>query len=269
LPRKKRARLTWSVGWDNPIGDNRERWHVKGKPLPNPSGYPSQRKVKKFRACLLEWFERYGRKFPWRNSSTSKYQFIMAEILLQRTRAETVAKFFPTFTRELSSWKKLDQVTIGELENLLQPIGLWRRRASSIKSLAREMANRNGRFPSDRSEIESLPGIGQYIANAILLFCHGEPQPLLDGNMARVLERVFGPRTMADIRYDPYLQKLALDIVQCITPKEVNWAILDLAAKICIAKKPSCYKCPLSDICRYCKKMKLLTYQQMPSHDNS
>ncbi len=230
---------------------------MKEKHLLNPSGYPSPNKVKKFRACLLEWFGKFGRKFPWRNSSTSKYNYIIAELLLQRTRAETVAKFFPTFTHELSSWKKLDQVTIGELENLLQPIGLWRRRASSIKSLAREMAKRNGRFPRGRSDIESLPGVGQYIANAVFLFCHGEPQPLLDGNMTRVLERVFGPRTMADIRYDPYLQKLALDIVQCKTPKEVNWAILDLAAMICLGRKPVCEKCPLSSICDYFHQEKM------------
>jgi hypothetical protein len=59
---------------------------------------------------------------------------------------------------------------------------------------------------------------GQYIANAVLLLCHGEPQPLLDVNMARVLERVFGPKKLADIRYDPYLQQLAMRIVQCKKP---------------------------------------------------
>jgi len=224
---------------------------VKDKTLPNSHGYPPPWKIKKCRSYLLKWFKTNGRKFPWRNPSVSRYQCIIAEILLQRTKAETVAKFFPRFTREFPSWKKLDRLNLGELEDLLQPIGLWRRRALSIKSLATEMAKRNGRFPRNRPDIESLPGVGQYIANAILLFCHGEPQPLLDGNMARVLERVFGPRKMADIRHDPYLQKLAFDIVQCDAPRDVNWAILDLAATICLRQEPACERCPLSTICDY------------------
>ena len=84
------------------------------------------------------------------------------------------------------------------------------------------MAKRNGRFPSTRVEVEALPGVGQYITNATLLLCHGEAQPLLDVNMARVLERVFGPRKLVDIRYDPYLQNLAFEIVQCKGAKELN-----------------------------------------------
>jgi A/G-specific adenine glycosylase len=111
------------------------------------------------------------------------------------------------------------------------------------------MVRRNNRFPIDRKEIETLPGIGQYIANAILMFCHREPKPLLDVNMARVLERVFGARKLADIRYDPYLQKLAGKIVQCKTSEKLNWAILDIAATICIIRNPRCNDCPIVSIC--------------------
>ena len=113
------------------------------------------------------------------------------------------------------------------------------------------MVKNNDRFPKTRGSIESLPGVGQYIANAIFLLCHGEPQPLLDGSMARVLERVFGPRKLADIRYDPYLQKLSLRIVQCKMPREINWAILDIAYSVCTSKNPLCKECPASKICEY------------------
>jgi len=195
------------------------------------------------------WYDENGRKFPWRKRSTSKYQTIIAEILLQRTRAETVAGFFPDFVREFSSWKRLSSARVERLQRHLRPIGLWRRRAASIRRLALEMAKRNGRFPRNRSEIEELPGIGQYIANAVLLFCHGVPQPLLDVNMARVLERVFGPRKLADIRYDPYLQELAQKVVRCKIPAKLNWAILDLAATTCLAKEPRCENCPLDSMC--------------------
>lgn len=212
---------------------------------------PPSSKVEKFRSYLLKWYETNGRQYPWRKTPTTNYQYIIAEILLQRTRADTVAKFYPTFIRELSSWKQLNQINIDEMERRLQPIGLWRRRAYSIKSLAREIVKRKGRFPRTRSEIESLPGVGQYIANAVLLFCHGEPQPLLDVNMSRVLERVFGSRKKADIRYDPYLQALALDVVNCTTPITINWAILDFASIICLPRNARCNECPLSIMCQY------------------
>jgi A/G-specific adenine glycosylase len=118
------------------------------------------------------------------------------------------------------------------------------------------MTKRRGVFPRRREEIEKLPNIGQYIANAILLLCHGEPQPLLDVNMARVLERFFGPRTLADIRYDPYLQSLAKAVVNSSDPVLINWAILDHATLICRISGPLCSGCPLSSKCKFAKANK-------------
>jgi len=210
---------------------------------------PSERILGQIRTKLLSWFRNNDRRFPWRRSSVTQYQYVIAEILLQRTRAETAARFFPTFVDTFPSWKHISASSIGTLEELLQPLGLWRRRAASIHALANEMSRRNGRFPRSRSEIESLPGVGQYIANAILLFCHNEPEPLLDVNMARVLERVFGSRQLADIRHDPYLQELSHRIVDCQTPNKVNWAILDLAGTTCLIRNPRCERCPLASMC--------------------
>ncbi len=116
------------------------------------------------------------------------------------------------------------------------------------------MAKRNGRFPKTREEIEKIPAVGQYIANAVLMFCHEQPQPLLDVNMARVLERFFGPRKLADIRDDPYLQQLSRAVLPKKKFKEFNWAILDFASIICKSKKPFCSKCCLSQRCNYFNK---------------
>ncbi len=201
------------------------------------------------RRKLLRWFETNGRKFPWRNSSVTNYQYVIAEVLLQRTRAETVASFFPGFIHEFPSWKRLGSASMPRLRRYLQPFGLWRRRAISIRALARVMEKKNGRFPRSRDELEALPGIGQYIANSVLLFCHGMPEPLLDVNMARVLERVFGPRKLSDIRYDPYLQELAKSVVNCKNATRMNWAILDLAATTCSIQNPRCDQCPLVSLC--------------------
>ena len=202
-----------------------------------------------FRRKILAWYSDNGRSFPWRKKSVSKYKLIISELLLQRTRAETVGSFLDTFLSHYPSWKKLAEASEAEIREVIQPIGLWKRRAPILKNLAIEISKRNGRFPSKRIDVEALPGVGQYIANAILLFCHGEAQPLLDAGMARVLERVFGSRKLADIRHDPYLQGLAFEIVQCEKAREINWAILDLAATTCLVRKPRCDECPLVSMC--------------------
>lgn len=214
---------------------------------------PPSKQISEFRERLLSWFEQHGRRFPWRNQSASNYEKILAEVLLQRTQAETVASFFSVFVKHFPSWQKLAEATKEELQEYFKPIGLWRRRAASLVKLADEMAKRGGQFPRQRQEIEALPGIGQYIANAVLMFCHSDPQPLLDTNMARVLERYFGPRKLVDIRYDPYLQSLAKEVVTGDDATLVNWAILDLASLICRQKMPLCDICSLVDGCRFVK----------------
>jgi A/G-specific adenine glycosylase len=140
---------------------------------------------------------------------------------------------------------------IAELGRVLRPIGLWRRRAVALKALAAEMVQRRGSFPVVRGEIQALPAAGQYVASAVLLFAYSRPEPLLDNNMARVLERVFEPRRLADIRYDPWLQALARALVRSKRSAEVNWAVLDIAALHCRPAKPACTDCPLQRKCNY------------------
>ena len=212
--------------------------------------------IQHFRAEMLDWHRQHGRHFPWRKQSASNYNKIIAEILLQRTRAETVAQFFPTFISRYPSWSQLAKANENELIALIRPVGLWRRRSTTLMKLAREMAKRNGRLPKDREQIEALPGVGQYIANSIMLLCHNRPQPLLDTNMARVLERYFGPRKLRDIRYDPYLQRLAMTVVDCPDAIVLNWAILDFAASTCSIRSPKCGECSLAWECRFAKGSK-------------
>jgi A/G-specific adenine glycosylase len=210
---------------------------------------PSPSQVRAFERKILSWFAQHGRTFPWRQCSASTYVCVLSEVLLQRTRAEVVAGFLPAFSRSYPSWKKLAQASEADLERWLKPLGLWRRRAVSLLALARAIDARGGRLPRVRQDIESLPGVGQYIANAICLFTLGKAEPLLDVNMARVLERCFGRRRLADIRYDPLLQEVARLIVGVEEPVRINWAILDLAAAVCRQAEPRCMVCPLGRVC--------------------
>lgn len=202
---------------------------------------------------LLSWFQTNGRSFPWRKKNLTQYQIIIAEVLLQRTKAETVSKFFPQFISSFPNWQSLVDAPIEDIETYLKPVGLYKQRAKRLHDLANEMVRRKGRLPKERSELEQIPFLGQYIANSIELIIFKQASPLLDVNMARVLERFFGERKMADIRYDPYLQELAKEVVNIPDSKELNWAILDFAALVCKATKPLCNSCIINSKCVYYK----------------
>ena len=213
---------------------------------------------------LLQWYEGNGRNFPWRRAE-SCYERIVAELLLQRTQAATVSNFYGGFLQRYPSWESLACATEQDLGDLLKPIGLWRRRASALIRLSRALVELGCQFPSTRIDLERLPGISQYIASAVLLLCHGKREPLLDVNMARILERVYEPREMADIRYDPLLQEYARALVEVDHPVSVNWAIMDLAATVCLRGAPRCSECPLVDICGFARVPKL----KSPSHKDT
>lgn len=208
-----------------------------------------------FQNQILSWFEVSGRHhLPWREEGLSPYEIVIAEVLLQRTKAETVEKFYPKFLSTFPSWETINSTDILFLEQILKPVGLFRQRAQRLKKLAAEMARRKGELPQKQKELEQIPLLGQYITNAIILQVFHRPSPLIDVNMARVLERHFGERKLADIRYDSYLQALAAKIVNHSRSKEINWGILDFAASVCKARGPLCTKCPFSNTCKFYKK---------------
>jgi A/G-specific adenine glycosylase len=207
-----------------------------------------QDKVEFFQEKILNWFKINGRKFHWRKKGLTHYQYVIAEVLLQRTRAETVSKFYSNFIRDFPNWQSLANADLHTIEEYLKPIGLYRQRAQRLKNLASEMVRRGGKLPRDRKDLESIPFMGQYIANAVELVIFNEPSPLVDVNMARVLERFFGPRKLADIRYDPYLQSLSYKVVNHLETKKINWAILDFAALVC-KPRPLCPICILKEQC--------------------
>lgn len=204
-----------------------------------------------FQDVLLEWYSENGRSFPWRRKSVTNYELIISEIFLQRTKAEMVSNFLPEFFQRYPSWKQLGEATIEELKEILKPLGLYNQRGRRLYSLAQEIKNKNGRFPTERNQVEDLPMMGQYITNAFELYILKKKAPLLDVNMARLLERFFGERKLADIRHDPYLQSLAYRVVNVEKSKELNWAILDFAALICKKRQPKCNSCQLIKSCIY------------------
>lgn len=204
---------------------------------------------------LARWAKTSGRDYPWRQNEAGTYEKIVVEVLLQRTTAAAVSRFYPAFVERFPGWQELANASPGDLEEFLRPLGLWRRRAASLLGIARYAAANGGKFPSDPVEHVQIPAIGQYVSNAVLMFQHGKAAPLLDVNMARVLERVVRPRRLADIRYDPWLQAAAKWFVRGPLPSETNWAALDFAALVCKARRPLCETCPANHYCAFFRGM--------------
>jgi len=206
------------------------------------------------RMGVVDWYAANGRKFPWRHDDASLYHRVSVEVLLQRTRAETVSGFYETFYNRFPNWQSLADAAVEDIAEIIRPIGLYNRRSVSLQALAKYAHAAGGSFPSTYEELLKVPAVGQYVANAILMFEHHQPMPLLDVNMARVIERFIRPRKLADIRYDPWLQRAARWLVRD-TPITSNWAVLDFAAKVCKLPIPACAICPVQRRCSFFREL--------------
>ncbi|MBY6188305.1 hypothetical protein KUV89_16950 [Marinobacter hydrocarbonoclasticus] len=180
----------------------------------------------------------------------SLYQLLIIELLLQRTRAETVNRFHAGFFLHYPDWNSLARANRMDLEAALKPFGLYRRRAKVFQILASAVVGTGGELPRSVEDLGALPGLGPYMVNAVLMYRDGAPVPLLDGGVARVLERFFGPRELVDIRDDPYLHCLEERILELSKePSEINWGIIDISALICMKNITHCHLCVLSKKC--------------------
>ncbi len=207
--------------------------------------------IKFFRSKLLDWYSDYGRNFPWRNNNISNYEIIISEILLQRTKAETVAKYYPTFINKYPNWDYLSKAHIEDLEQILKPLGLYKHRAKRIYKIIEEFNNKRGILPRNKNELKESQFSTLYISNAYELFILNKRASLLDVNMARVLSRYFKPKEIKDVRNEKelqYLSKVVTNVKQC---KELNWAILDFAALVCKSRKAKCSNCVLNKKCKF------------------
>jgi A/G-specific adenine glycosylase len=194
---------------------------------------------------LEDWFAQHGRSFPWR-SWKDPYRVCIAEILLQRTSAEAVAKFVGPFLHRYSSPGALLATDPEQLRREIQHLGLASRRVEALRLAAAAIQG------GDDLTNERAYRRAQYIPRAIAVSSHGARVAMVDANFVRVIRRVFGGDWMADYRFDRRLQELAQGVVEAATDsRAVNWAILDLGATTCRPGKPLCDSCPLRALCQF------------------
>jgi A/G-specific adenine glycosylase len=202
--------------------------------------------VRWFRRRLLAWGREHRRSFPWRETD-DPWRVLVAEVLLQRSRGKTVAKVYEGLFRRWPDASSMSRAREGSIASVIRPLGLVRR-AGTLRAMAREVA-RLGDVPTDLDALVTLPGVGRYAANATLVVAFGKRAPVVDGVSARVYRRYLGLPSDLPATSDPSLWEEVATATPPNASKEWNWAVLDLAAEICLPAKPRCGVCPLVTRC--------------------
>ena len=204
--------------------------------------------VRWFRRRLLAWGRENRRSFPWRETD-DPWRVLVAEVLLQRSRGKTVAQVYEElFQRWPDAWG-LSRARESSIASVIRPLGLVRR-AGTLRAMAREVV-RSGQVPGTLEGLLSLPGVGRYAANATLVVAFGKRAPVVDGVTARVYRRYLGLESELPASNDEELWAAAEEATPATGTREWNWAVLDLAAEVCLPARPRCQACPLMKRCHF------------------
>ena len=204
------------------------------------------------RRGLLSWYRREARDLPWRRS-TDPYHIWLSEVLLQQTRIETVIPYYQRFLAAFPTLDALATALDSDILKAWEGLGYYRRAHNLHKAAKIVCSSYGGRFPETAAELQELPGVGRYTAGAVASIAFGEPTPVLDGNVKRVLARLFNIRQSIDKA--PTLQvlwEIAGALVPLKAPGDFNQALMELGACICVPRRPKCGDCPLSKHCEAC-----------------
>jgi len=206
-----------------------------------------------FSRRLLIWYGRQKRQLPWRQTG-DPYRIWISEIMLQQTQVDTVIPYYHRFLKAFPDVRALARAPLEDVLKAWENLGYYSRARNlhaAAKMIAREF---NGQIPDTVEEIRKLPGIGPYSAGAILSIAYGKPLPAVDGNVRRILSRLFALRKpVHDAREQKELFELALSLVPEKHAGDFNQALMDLGATVCKPKNPDCPACPVAKLCLACQ----------------
>ena len=198
---------------------------------------------------LLTWYRAHGRSLPWRGTR-DPWAIWVSEVMLQQTRVETVGPYWERFLRRFPTPTALAEADEQEVLRHWAGLGYYRR-ARHLHAAARDVVARfGGEVPPTSQEFRSLKGVGRYTAGAVMSIAFDLPEPILDGNVIRVLSRLFritgDPRSVENQRR---LWALAEEVLPDEAAGDFNQALMDLGATICTPTSPNCDACPVSARC--------------------
>lgn len=201
-------------------------------------------KTAAFRRRLQSWYETQKRPLPWRSDPTP-YRVWISEIMLQQTQTETVLRYYDRFLRRFPDVNALARASEGELLRFWAGLGYYRR-ARNLHKAARLIAAEHKSFPKEFSTILSLPGIGRYTAGAICSIAYNQPYPVVDGNIRRVVSRIFG---LTGPVAEKFFWNVMSTWIRAANPSSFNQGMMELGARICTPVHPGCLQCPVRDFC--------------------
>ena len=210
------------------------------------------RKVEAFQARLLAWFRKHGRDLPWRRTR-DPYKILVSEVMLQQTQVERVREYYGRFLREYPTVRDLAAARAARVQESWDGLGYYAR-ARNLHAAARMIVRQHGgRFPRHPGELQALPGVGRYTAGAVASFAYGEPAPILDTNVRRVLARTLEGKAFPHLT----LTRAEMDLAEESMPADRaaantwNVAVMELGALVCVARGPRCEDCPVADLCAW------------------
>ncbi|MDX1518574.1 MAG: A/G-specific adenine glycosylase [Gammaproteobacteria bacterium] len=204
-----------------------------------------------FAATLLAWFDRHGRHdLPWQQDACP-YHVWVSEIMLQQTQVKTVIPYYLRFIERFGSVQALAAANIDEVLHYWTGLGYYARARNLHKAAGVIVSEYGGEFPESLEEMMGLPGIGRSTAGAILSLAFGQRHPILDGNVKRVLTRVYCiDGWPGQSQVEKQLWALAEDLTPHDRTAAYTQAIMDLGATVCTRTQPGCDHCPVTFMCK-------------------
>ncbi|HEY3839771.1 MAG TPA: A/G-specific adenine glycosylase [Bryobacteraceae bacterium] len=199
------------------------------------------------RRQLLAWYRKFRRDLPWR-ATRDPYRILLSEIMLQQTRVETVLPYYDAFLTRFPDVTRLADAPEAEVLTLWSGLGYYSR-ARNLLRAARQISEA-GAFPRDYSALRELPGVGDYTAAAVASIAFDLPFAAVDGNVLRVVARVFNDEgDIGSAVTRRRFQQMAQEMLDAGHPGEFNQAVMELGATVCLPRNPRCAACPIRTSC--------------------
>lgn len=195
---------------------------------------------------LLRWFAQHKRDLPWRREPRDPYHVWLSEVMLQQTQVATVIPYFERWLQQLPTLEALAAASLDEVLKLWEGLGYYARARNFHTAVQIVVREHGGRIPQTVEGLMALPGIGRYTAGAMASLAFNAHAPVLDGNVKRVLSRVFGLRAPGDDE----LWRLAESLLPKGRAGAFNEALMELGATVCTPRAPKCPLCPLNALCK-------------------
>jgi A/G-specific adenine glycosylase len=213
----------------------------------------SLEEIQYLRRNLLDWYQKHGRRYPWRTAS-EPYKILIAEIMLRHTKADQVVPVYQRFMHLYPNINSLSLANEEDVQRICRPLESdWK--SKELHNLAFVLTEKyQTEIPKEREELIKLPGVGEYVAGAFLLAAYNQKQWMLDANSVRVLSRFFCLEYMGDGRRDKTITEIAKKYIDWEPPRVAAFAINDFAALVCKKHQPEHSKCYVCEKCVYFKK---------------